>query len=275
MERLFFGTGGVPHSAKSSSTIHGIEEIAERGLGCMEMEFVQGVRLGEASARLVAEAATRLKIKLSAHAPYFINFNAHEPEKIAGSQNRMLQTARIASICGAGSVVFHVAFYLGDPPSKAYSKIKRNLGELLRQIKGENIRVWIRPEVMGKGSEFGTVEEVLNLSAELEGVAPCIDFSHLHAREGRFNSYEEFASVLRQIEERLGRAALDNMHMHVSGIAYGAKGELKHLNLKESDFRYIELLKALKNCDAKGLVICESPNLEEDALLLQATYQAL
>ena len=81
----------------------------------MEIEFVQGVRMGEAGARQVAEAATREGVRLSAHAPYFINLNAHEPEKIRASQERLLQTARIGSLCGVESIVFHAAFYLGDP----------------------------------------------------------------------------------------------------------------------------------------------------------------
>ena len=245
MSGLLFGTGGAPHSAKPSSTIDGIKRIAELGLGCMEIEFVRGVRMSEAGARLVADIATKEGVKLSAHAPYFINFNAHEPEKIKASQDRLLQTARIASICGAKSIVFHIAFYLGDPPEKAYTNVKKHL------------------------------EEVLNLSTELNGIAPCIDFAHWHARTGRFNSYPEFVSIMQQIKERLGRPALDNMHIHVSGIAYGKKGEIKHLNLKDSDFQYVELIKALKDYNANGLLICESPNLEEDALLLQETYNTL
>ena len=276
MAKLLFGTGGTPHSAKSPSTASGIERIAELGLGCMEMEFVQGVRMGEKGAMLVAEVADRTGVKLTAHAPYFMNFNAHEIEKIKASQDRLLQTARIASLCHAESVVVHVAFYLGDPPDKTYQAVKKYLGETLRQLKQENNRVWIRPEVMGKGTQFGTIEEIISLCTELEGIAPCIDFSHWHARTGKFNSYPEFASILQQIQERLGRAALDNMHIHVSGIDYSlTKGERKHLNLKESDFQYAELLKALKDYDAGGFVICESPNLEEDALLLQATYNAM
>jgi len=231
--------------------------------------------LALAAPRLVAETAVREGVKLSAHAPYFINFNAHEPEKIKASQERLLQTAHIASLCGAESVVFHTAFYLGDPPEKAYSTVKKYLGEILSQLKKVKNQVWIRPEVLGKGTQFGTIEEVLNLSTELEGVAPCIDFAHWHARTGKFNSYHEFASILEQLKERPGRAALDNMHIHVSGIAYGGKGETKHLNLEESDLQYVELLKALKDYDAKGIVICESPNLEEDAMLLQATYNNL
>ncbi len=275
MAGLLFGTGGTPHSAKTKTTIGGIERIAELGLGCMEIEFVHGVKMGELGARRVAEVATREGMKLSAHAPYFINFNAHEPEKIRASQDRLLQTARIASLCGAESVVFHTAFYLGDPPEKAYNTVKKYLEETLNQLRRENNRVWIRPEVTGKNSQFGTVEEILNLCTELEGLAPCIDFAHWHARTGLFNSYQEFASILLQVKERLGRAALDDMHIHLSGIHFGGKGEIKHLNLRESDLQYVELLKALRDYEVNGLVICESPSLEDDALLLQATYNTL
>ncbi len=275
MDRLLFGTGGTPHSAKTASTIDGIKRIAELKLGCLEMEFVQGVRMGEAGARLVAETAAAEGVKLSAHGPYFINLNAREPEKVAASQERILQTARIAAVCGAESIVFHAAYYLGDPPEKTYSSVKKNLAEVIDQLKRENNRVWVRPEVMGKPTQFGTIEEVLNLCTELEGVGICMDFAHWHARSGESNSYPEFASILQQIKQKLGDKALDDMHIHVSGIAYGKKGELKHLNLKEADLNYIALLRALKDYGAKGLVICESPNLEEDALLLQETYHNL
>ncbi len=275
MAGLLFGTGGAPHSSRTKSTIDGIRRIAELGLGCMEVEFVQGVRMGEAAARLVAETAAREGVKLSAHGPYFINLNAREPEKIIASQGRILQTARIAAICGAGSIIFHAAYYLGDPPEKTYSAVKKYLGEVMDQLKRENNRVRVRLEVMGKPSQFGTIDEILRLCAELEGVGIGMDFAHWHARSGLSNSYPEFTSVLQQIGQRLGDQALDNMHIHVSGIAYGEKGERKHLDLPESDFKYAELLKAFKDYDVKGIVICESPNLEEDALLLQETYNKL
>ncbi len=275
MEKLLFGTAGAPRSSKTASSIDGIKRIAELGLGCLEIEFVQGVRMGEAGARLVAETAQSEGVKLSAHGPYFINLNAHEPEKIVASQERILQTARIGAICGAQSIVFHAAYYLGDPPEKTYQTVKKNLAEIIDHLKRENNRVWIRPEVMGKPSQFGTIEEVLNLCTELDGVGICMDFAHWHARTGEFNSYPEFASVLEQIKQGLGDEALNDMHIHVSGIAYGKKGEIKHLNLKESDLHYIELLRALKDYEVKGIVICESPSLEEDTLLLQETYHKL
>jgi deoxyribonuclease-4 len=271
---LLFGTGGVPLSAESRSTEAGIERIAELGLGCMEVEFVQGVKMSPQVAVSVGELAARKKIVLTAHGPYFVNLNAVEPQKVHMSKERILQTARIAALFGAKSITFHAAFYLKSTPAETYAVVKKHLQEVVNTLRKEGNKVTISPEVTGKPSQFGTLEELLRLSSEIEGVAPCIDFSHWHARTGKANSYQEFLAMLAQVEKKLGRRGLDNMHIHLSGIAYGHKGEIKHLMLPDSDLRYAELLKALKERHAKGVVICESvPYLEQDALLLQQTYQ--
>jgi len=273
---LLFGTGGVPVTAQSRSTEAGIERIAELGLGCMEVEFVQGVKMSPEAAAWVGELATRKKVVLTAHGPYFVNLNAVEPQKVHMSKERILQTARIAALLGARSITFHAAFYLKNTPAETYATVKRHLEEIVNILRNEGNKVTISPEVTGKPSQFGTLEEIFQLGSEIEGVAPCLDFSHWHARTGQANSYQEFLDILDQVERKLGRRALDNMHIHLSGIAYGKKGEIKHLMLPDSDFRYSELLKALKERKAKGVVICESvPYLEQDALLLQQTYREL
>jgi deoxyribonuclease-4 len=273
---LLFGTGGIPVSAKSRSTEAGIERIAELGLGCMEVEFVQGVKMSPQAAATVGELAAKKKVALTAHGPYAINLNAAEPQKVHMSKERILQTARIAALFGARSITFHAAFYMKSTPKETYAVVKRHLQEVVRILRSEGNKVTISPEVTGKPSQFGTLEEILDLSSEIEGVLPCLDFSHWHARTGRANSYEEFLDILDQVERKLGRQALDKLHIHVSGIAYGKKGEIKHVMLPDSDFKYAELLKALKQRKAKGIVISESmPYLEQDALLLQQTYRTL
>jgi deoxyribonuclease IV len=273
MEQLLFGTGGTPHSAKDKSSIGGISRIAELGLGCMELEFVRGVHMGKETALQVAEAAKRLNIKLTAHAPYFINLHATDLEKLEGSKYHIIQTARIASVCGAESVNFHAGVYEGDSQENTYNTIKKNLSEVLIRLKKEGINITLRPEVLGKSAQFGTIDEVLQLSSELDDILPTIDFAHWHARTGKYNTYNEFAAVLEQIEKKLGHSTLENMHMHISGIKYGAKGELAHLDFQDSDFNYKDLIKALKDLKVKGFAICESPNLEIDALKLKETFQ--
>jgi deoxyribonuclease-4 len=275
MDTLYFGTAGKPQGMENESTVNAVRKIADLGLGCLEIEFVRGVQMGEGKAADVGAVARELNIRLSAHAPYFVNLNAREPEKIRASQERILQSARIAAICGAGSVVIHTAFFLGDSFDEAYPTIKKNLKTVLDIIRNDGLNVIIRPEVMGKATQFGTVEEVVRLCSELEGTAPCIDFAHSHAATGAQNSYEEFTAILETVQSALGKSALETMHIHCSGIRYGAKGEQKHLNLEESDFHYRELLQALNDYDVKGLLICESPNLEEDALLMQREYRRI
>lgn len=275
MERLFFGTGGVPHSAKPRSTVGGIRRIAELGLDCMEIEFVHGVKMNESGAREVVAVAAETGTKLSVHAPYYINLNAHDPAILAASRERLLRACRIGNICGARSVVVHPAFYLGDPHGEVYQRVKEGFKEVLAQLNREKNPITVRPEIMGKGSEFGNLDEVLELCGEVEGLAPCIDFAHLHARAGANNSYKEFAGILKSVCKRLGRSALENLHIHFSGVKYGPRGELGHLNFDEADFLYKDLLKALLDGGAGGVVICESPNLEEDAGLLKRTYGVL
>ncbi|MDP4128095.1 MAG: TIM barrel protein, partial [Bacillota bacterium] len=134
----------------------------------------------------------------------------------------------------------------------------------------------IRLETTGKGTQFGTLEELVSLCKEVGNCKLCIDFSHIHARgNGCLKGYHDFAKILQYVMDELGRAALDDLHIHMGGINYNEKGEKHHLPLSESDFNYVECLKALKEFNVKGCVILEGPLVEKDALLLKSTYKRL
>jgi deoxyribonuclease-4 len=270
MERLFFGTAGTPISSKGNDSISGIKRVHELGLGCMELEFVRGVKMGVQTAHKVGEVAKELNTRLSVHAPYYINLNG-TGETLLKSKERILNSARIGRICGAKSIVIHAGFCQGNSRQAVYEKIKNRLIEIQEQLKSEGVNITLRIETMGRKSQFGSLEDVLDIT-EVEGILPCIDFSHLHALTGKYNSREEFAFILKKVEDRLGREGLDNMHIHVSGIEYSDKGEKKHLVFAESDFKHKELAQAFADFDIEGMVISESPNLEVDALMLKNEY---
>jgi deoxyribonuclease-4 len=275
MKGLLFGTGGIPHRTPKRSSQAGIKQIRELGLDCMELAFVRRVAMGEKTASEVRRTAEEYGVRLSVHAPYYVNLNSLEADKVRGSRQRILHAARVGWLCGAQSIVFHPAFYHDAPPEIVYERVRGHLVELVEELRAEGNGTTLRPETTGRISQFGTLDEVVMLSKEVEGVAPCVDFAHLHARSGADNSYEEFVAFLELIETELGQAGLGDMHIHVSGIDYGRGGEKQHLNLEEADLRYVELLQVLRDFDVGGLLICESPSLEEDALLLQRTYRAL
>jgi len=226
------------------------------------------------TARKVRDRAAALGVRLSVHAPYFINLNSEDPGKRLSSQERLLNTARVGAACGATSVVFHAAFYGKDSPERTYEAVKSELKILQSIVRTERLPITLRIETMGKRSQFGSLDEVLGVCRDVDGLQPCLDFSHLYAREGRINSYADFHRVLSKVARKLGPRALRNIHIHIAGIHYGGKGEIKHLNLEETDFRYDEWLQTLRDLGVEGLVICESPNLEEDALMLKNLYRA-
>ena len=149
------------------------------------------------------------------------------------------------------------------------------LHELVDSVRHMGIDIDIRPELTGKASQFGSLDEILGLSREIDGVEPCIDWSHLHARSGAFNTESEFRSVIGTVRKVLGDNSVKRCHMHISGIDYTAKGEKKHLDLDDSDFNYRGLLRVLKDEDVTGFLICESPSLEKDAIKLKTYYDSL
>ncbi|HSB90514.1 MAG TPA: TIM barrel protein, partial [Anaerolineales bacterium] len=107
------------------------------------------------------------------------------------------------------------------------------------------------------------------------GVLPCLDFAHLHSRpgDGTINTVEEWTGILRQVRQQLGSAAARHLHIHLSGIAYGPKGEREHLMLVESDMDVVALLRALRREGCAGRILCESPHQDTDALLLKQAWE--
>lgn len=267
---LKFGTAGIPNGAKSYEK--GIELLRTRGLDALEVEFVYGVRMSDTRAREVGQLALENGITLTCHGPYYINLNAAEPEKLEASIRRVKQTIQAGRAMGAFSVTFHAGFYLKQDPKLVLAVIRQRLLEIMADEGGPGMPQ-VAPETTGKESQFGSLTELLQIAKGQENMSVCIDFAHLHARSvGRYNSAKETEFVLEKVVKALGEGTLSRMHFHMAGIAYGPKGEKHHLNLADSELNYPEILKVLKMWNVSGVVICESPNLQDDAFLLKETY---
>lgn len=270
MDKLNFLTAGTPISSKGY--IDAFDVIKALNLDGMELEFVHGVRMSEKTREIVKEKSKNLL--LTAHGPYYINLNSQEEDKIEASIKRIIETARIGNELGAYSVTYHAAFNMGKASDEVYEQVKKTHKKIFDEI--QDLKIWVRPETTGKPTQWGDLDEIIKLSKEFEFVLPCVDFSHLHARtNGLHNSYDEFCEIFEKIGNELGDIALENFHAHIAGIAYGEKGEKHHLILEESDMKYKELLKAFKSFNIKGVIVCESPNIEGDAQLLKSFYDTL
>lgn len=274
-DRLLFGTAGIPNSTqRKSSPVDGVKQIHALGLDCMQLEFAHGVRMKDEVSSELRRVSYELNIPLTSHGPYYINLNAREQDKIDSSIERIIQTAKISDLCGAESMTFHAAFYMKDSPFDVFELVEKSMNVIEDRLSRLDIEIELRPELTGKTSQFGSLEELITLTRNVNSCKPCIDFSHLYARTEQYNCYEEFINVINELEASLGKNALKNMHIHMSGISSNSKGDLKHLNLSQSKFNWKDCIRALKDKNCYGYVICNSPNLEVDAKMMKEYYMA-
>lgn len=264
----------MPIRTGKGSYSQAFDVLKEMNLDGMELEFVHGVRMSDDNRIFVKEMAKNFVI--TAHGPFYINLNSKEEEKIEASVQRIIDTAAVAAQAGAFSITYHAAFYMGGDKETVFEQVKTQTKRIIDILENEKIKVWVRPETTGKATQWGDIDEIINLSKEFEQVLPCVDFSHLHARSaGEYNTYDEFSKVLEKMGNNIGQYALENFHGHLAGIEYTAKGEKQHLNLENSDMNYKDLIKVMKEFGVKGALVCESPNIEDDCKLLKNYYESL
>jgi deoxyribonuclease-4 len=207
-------------------------------------------------------------VAISCHGSYYVNLASKEKKKVDDSRGRILQAARRIQQAGGHSVVYHSAFIEDRDPADVTALVIEQTKLVEAELKAKDIRVWLRPELTGKPVQHGSLEELIKVCNAVETALPCIDWAHQHARfGGGWNSYDEWCELLDKLARGIrNKNVLQRMHMHVSGIEYGPKGEKKHLPLVTSDLRYKELMQALKQAGVCGTLVVEAPreSLMED-----------
>jgi deoxyribonuclease-4 len=270
-----FGTVGSPISTpkKPGGSVGAILRLKELGLDALELGWVRAVRVTEETCKAIHSTSSEQDVSISIHAPYFINLNASDEEWV-NSRKRLMDSARYGNLAGATDIVFHPGSYFRNPPSEVLPIAIQRLQGCIEELRLTGNKVILRPETMGKSAMLGSLKDTLAMAKALSGVVPCIDFAHLHARpgDGSINTYDEFSHILELYTKTLGEPALKHLHIHLSGIHYGEKGEKEHLPLKESDLNLTELFRALAAFKCQGRILCESPILEEDALYMKELW---
>lgn len=276
-QEFLFGTVGSPKSTpkKPGGSVGAILRLKELDLGALELGWVQSVRVTEDTCQQICQTGIDQDFRLSVHAPYFINLNADD-EEWPKSRKRLMDAAYYGNLAGATDIIFHPGSYFGQPVEEVLERSIARLRECVAELRAAGNPVILRPETMGKVAMLGSLEDTLRMSREIEGVEPCLDFAHLHARagDGSMNSEAEWLQVLDAYAAALGPDSLKRLHIHMSGIEYSAKGERNHLPVRESDFDLPALYAALRARGCGGRILCESPEMEDDAVYLQSEWAA-
>lgn len=251
------GFGSVKNAEKILKEFNGL------GFGNCEVDFTYQVYMNKEQAENIGKIAKEKKIEISIHAPYFVNLNSDEKQKVHASMQRILKCCEIGHSLGAKSIVFHSGYYGKDfqkaktPEEKnkveeeTFQNIKQRIIEMLDTIKEKKWSVKLCPETMGKINVFGSPEEISRMVKET-GCSFCIDFAHILAREKKVD-YDKIKKLFPQKE----------WHCHFSGIEYTEKGERNHIDLTKEQWK--ELFENLPK-DKEITIVCESPDRIEDCV---------
>jgi deoxyribonuclease-4 len=273
-----FGTVGSPLATpkKPGGSVGAIEFSKSIGLNTLELGWVQSVRVTGATCAVIKAKAEEHDVSVSVHAPYFINLNALD-EEWPKSRKRLMDAALYGNLAGATDIIFHPGSYFMNPPQEVLKIAIPRLQGCVEELRKAGNPVTLRPETMGKSAMLGSFEDTLEMSKAIEGVEPCLDFAHLHARpgDGTINTYDEWSALLKMYQNALGKKALKRLHIHLSGIEYGPKGEKNHLALDKSDLKLKLLFQALNDFNCAGRILCESPIMEEDALNMKKAWMKI
>jgi deoxyribonuclease IV len=249
-----------------------VEILVERGYDACELDLESGFWLDYPWAERLGELARAQGIALSVHAPLFAFPGHPDAKKSKMALGALDRTAGIAAASGAEIVVVHPGFWLGRTPEQTIDDVVASLATLREKLESKERAVPFGVEVMGRVSELGSIDHVVEIASRLDWVRPVVDFAHMHATtDGALTDVEAFAAVLEAADTAIEPGA--PFHIHFSDIAYANRNETKHLPYGEGTLRAEPLRAALDRFDRPATVISESPD-EASSQAIKAVLQA-
>jgi deoxyribonuclease-4 len=249
-----------------------VELLVERGYDACELDLESGFWLDYPWAERLGELARAQGIALSVHAPLFAFPGHPDAKKSKMALGALDRTAGIAAAAGAEIVVVHPGFWLGRTPEQTIDDVVASLATLREKLVSKERAVPFGVEVMGRVSELGSIDHVVEIASRLDWVRPVVDFAHMHATtDGALTDVEAFAAVLEAADTAIEPGA--PFHIHFSDIAYANRNETKHLPYGEGTLRADPLRAALDRFERPATVISESPD-EASSQAIKAVLQA-
>jgi deoxyribonuclease IV len=257
MGEIRYGPSGLPDAPSFDEAF---AVLTADGYRACEVGFVSGFWLDYETAPAFGEAAAAADVVLSVHAPLaaFMG-HADRGKKFKMALGMLDHTAGLAKACGAKLIVFHPGFLLGRDHEQTIVDVVDQLGDLRDRLEAKGRLVPFGVEVMGRVRDFGSIDDVLAIAAQVNFVRPVLDFAHMHATsDGAFLEPDAFAEALAGADAVLEPDA--PFHIHFSDIQYANRNETKHLPYGQGTLRAEPLRDALDRFERPATVISESPD---------------
>ncbi|MCQ2564526.1 MAG: TIM barrel protein [Clostridia bacterium] len=214
----------------NQSSVDAPRWLAGIGLNAYEISFGRGIRMTDKTAQIIGKQAELYDVRISVHAPYYINLGSMNKDVVARSKANMKEGIALAKSVGVNRIIFHPGGGHENTEQGRKAAVKQlidSVNEFTSEIDMGDVRLY--PEIGGKTASLGSLDEIIEICSKCKYCYPCIDIAHLHAREiGSIVS----ADVLKEKLLKIKNALPDKfpyIHFHAYTIEYNDKGEVKHL----------------------------------------------
>ena len=256
------------------------EWLSNKGLDIFEYSFGRGINIKEESARKIAGEAKKYGIEMTVHAPYYINFATEEEGKAKNNVNYVMRSLEALRWFGGNRLVIHTASQGKLERSKALSNAKEALQSLSEIVISSGYGdCLLCLETMGKKSQIGNVDEIVDFCKISPIFIPTMDFGHINACfQGILKTKDDYRREIDKVFEGLGEEKAKKIHIHFSKIQYSQAGEIRHLTFSDDLYGpdFAPLGEVLLEYGMEPYVICESAGTQaEDALSMKREFANL
>ncbi|OPY31272.1 MAG: Xylose isomerase-like TIM barrel [Methanomassiliicoccales archaeon PtaU1.Bin124] len=210
-----------------------------------------------------------LDVELSMHTPYYMDLTSGN-ELTQKSLDSIRWAGLLTNQMNGAIVVSHIGLY-GDMSHKDATKvITENLSGIADWWMKNKLKCKLGFETSGRQEVFGSMEELLELCDEIDGIVPVMNFAHLHARQnGTLREPADFGELFDKVRSYVG----SHYYTHFSGVEHDSGNEKRVTPIKKGDLRFEPLAEYLSEENPECTIISSSPLLEHDAMYMKVIYE--
>lgn len=214
--------------------------------------------------------ARSVDIKLTLHAPYYVDFLTSEESKVR-TLNNFRWASVLASVMGADMLVGHMGFYGPNGPEASLDAILENMRSVRAWLDslpgGQKVHLGIEPN--GHPEVLGSKQEVLEIAKKIPRSVPVFNVPHLAVRE---NTIFDDRKALGALMDEFLALSRGELYVNFSGVEVQGPGSFRMTPVKRGMVKFENVAEVLVEKGLEATVISSSPLMEHDAMYLRLLY---
>lgn len=218
----------------------------------------------------INDLARRFDVSVSIHTPYYTDLSSNN-EFTGICMDGIRHAAILTNALGGRLITTNLGLYAnGMSVDDAIDNIYKNVADIMDWWKDNDLKPKLGIEITGQQNVFGSLEQVLNICDQIDGLIPVVNWSNHYSRtNGELLEVEDFKHIFEQIEPYCG----GSIHSLFAGVEYCDNNEFRLTPIKRGDLKFETLAECLVEVKPDITIISSSSLLEHDAMYMRIIHE--